>query len=168
MPLARCALGTDDIWAVTSAGVTRLGGAPAHDRAPGLHARLVALVRAGARSGAFLWRETPDVDWERVILAEPPAGAELSCPAVAYTTRPPHTYQLTNRELEVLTLIARGYDNRSIARRLEMSVRTVTTHVERILAKLGAGSRTELAVRAIREGLLVCLGEEPPLLDPSG
>jgi DNA-binding CsgD family transcriptional regulator len=64
-------------------------------------------------------------------------------------------YTLSVRELEVLTLVARGMTNLQIARRLSISPKTVAKHVEHTLAKLGAGSRTEAAVRATRVGLLL-------------
>jgi DNA-binding CsgD family transcriptional regulator len=64
-------------------------------------------------------------------------------------------YGLSVRELEVLTLVARGMTNLQVARRLSISPKTVAKHVEHTLAKLGAGSRTEAAVRAIRTGLLL-------------
>jgi DNA-binding CsgD family transcriptional regulator/tetratricopeptide (TPR) repeat protein len=61
---------------------------------------------------------------------------------------------LTSREVEVLELVARGWQNARIAQALSRSPRTVEHHVESILAKLGAGSRGE-AVEAAREiGLL--------------
>ncbi|MDN4598224.1 helix-turn-helix transcriptional regulator [Leifsonia virtsii] len=53
---------------------------------------------------------------------------------------------LTPRETEVASLVADGETNRSIARRLFVSIRTVETHVQNALVKLGLRSRTELAV----------------------
>lgn len=61
---------------------------------------------------------------------------------------------LTPRELEVLTLLAEGLPNKTIARRLEISEHTVKFHVNAVLAKLNAQSRTEAAVRAARVGLI--------------
>ncbi len=68
------------------------------------------------------------------------------------------TYQveeLTHREREVLELLAEGLSNRSIAVRLEISEHTVKYHVNAILRKLGAQSRTEAVVRATRSGLIL-------------
>ena len=65
---------------------------------------------------------------------------------------------LTPRELEVLGLIVEGRSNQQIARRLSVTLRTVATHVENILHKLEAPTRTLAAVRAEREGCHV-----PPL-----
>lgn len=62
---------------------------------------------------------------------------------------------LTPRELEVLGLLIDGCCNQQIARALTVAERTVATHMEHILAKLGAPTRTLAAVRAKREGLYV-------------
>jgi DNA-binding NarL/FixJ family response regulator len=62
--------------------------------------------------------------------------------------------QLTPRELEVLTLLARGQKNAEIGDTLFISERTVKFHVSSILAKLGAENRTEAARIAIRRGLI--------------
>jgi len=60
---------------------------------------------------------------------------------------------LTERELEVLRLIARGMSNKQIARELVLSEKTVKTHVSNILAKLHVADRTQAALYAVREGL---------------
>ena len=62
---------------------------------------------------------------------------------------------LTARELEVLQLLAQGLTNKTIAARLGISDHTAKFHVNAILGKLGAGSRTEAVVRAARLGLVV-------------
>jgi two-component system nitrate/nitrite response regulator NarL len=62
---------------------------------------------------------------------------------------------LTPRELEVLQLLAEGLSNKAIACRLEISEHTVKFHVNAILGKLGAQSRTEAVVRATRLGLIL-------------
>jgi two-component system nitrate/nitrite response regulator NarL len=63
--------------------------------------------------------------------------------------------ELTPRELEVLQLLAEGLSNKAIGRRLEISEHTVKFHVNAILGKLGAQSRTEAVVRATRLGLII-------------
>lgn len=61
---------------------------------------------------------------------------------------------LTDREREVLGLIAQGVDNAGIATRLHISQNTVKNHVSSVLEKLGVENRTQAAVQAIRDGLL--------------
>jgi DNA-binding NarL/FixJ family response regulator len=61
---------------------------------------------------------------------------------------------LTDREREVLALVAQGRANKEIARQLGISERTVRTHVSSILGKLGLASRTQAALYAVREGLV--------------
>ncbi|MRX37396.1 hypothetical protein GJR93_30750 [Aminobacter sp. MDW-2] len=65
-------------------------------------------------------------------------------------------YNLSLREVQVLTLIARGCSNPEIAQLLFVSARTASTHVEHILAKMDCSSRAKLAAMAVAEGLLVC------------
>jgi DNA-binding NarL/FixJ family response regulator len=66
----------------------------------------------------------------------------------------PDVPQLTARELEVLVQVARGHNNRAIARTLFISENTVKNHVRNILEKLQLHSRTEAVVYAVRENLL--------------
>lgn len=61
---------------------------------------------------------------------------------------------LSPRELDVLRLIADGYGNKEIADKLEISLSTVKTHIEEILARLKVSDRTQAAVKAVRQGLL--------------
>lgn len=81
---------------------------------------------------------------------------EVSSPA----DRPLATDPLTEREMEVLKLIARGLSNQEIANTLVIGVATVYTHVSNILAKLHLASRTQAALYALREGY-VSLYDEP-------
>ena len=67
--------------------------------------------------------------------------------------RPGKAETLTEREVEVLRLVARGQSNDEIARQLSISEATVRTHVSNILAKLSLDSRTQAALYALREGL---------------
>jgi NarL family two-component system response regulator LiaR len=67
--------------------------------------------------------------------------------------RPPAVDQLTQRELEVLRLVAQGDENREIAEKLVISEATARTHVSNILGKLHLASRTQAALYAIKEGL---------------
>ena len=61
--------------------------------------------------------------------------------------------ELSEREREILRLLAEGHANKEIARRLVISERTARTHVSNILRKLGLTSRTQAALLAMREGL---------------
>jgi NarL family two-component system response regulator LiaR len=67
---------------------------------------------------------------------------------------PPAEEPLTGREVEVLTLLARGLSNREIAEMLVISERTVQAHIGNILDKLHLANRTQAALYAVREGLV--------------
>jgi NarL family two-component system response regulator LiaR len=71
----------------------------------------------------------------------------------------PSLNALTSRELEVLKEIARGKDNQAIAEELNLSAKTVKTHVSNILSKLYLADRTQAAVYALRQRI-VPLDEE--------
>jgi two-component system response regulator NreC len=62
--------------------------------------------------------------------------------------------QLSERELEVLELVAKGYANKEIAEKLVISVKTVETHKARVMEKLGLRTRPELVEYALKKGLL--------------
>jgi NarL family two-component system response regulator LiaR len=62
--------------------------------------------------------------------------------------------QLTERELEVLKLAAKGITNREIARELALSARTIQAHLSTIFSKMQVSSRTEAVVRALQKGWL--------------
>ena len=72
--------------------------------------------------------------------------------AVSHATGPTHA--LTGREMEVLRLLRSGKADRDISGELFIGIRTVQTHVARILAKLGVNSRSAAVARAIRDGLI--------------
>ncbi len=66
---------------------------------------------------------------------------------------PPTTEPLTDREVEILKLVAEGLTNQDIAQKLVVSERTVRTHVSNILSKLHLANRTQAALHALREGI---------------
>jgi two-component system, NarL family, response regulator LiaR len=65
-----------------------------------------------------------------------------------------HPDDLTDREREVVRLVAQGLSNHEIAQSLVISEKTVKTHVSNILSKLDLGDRTQLAIYAIKKGLV--------------
>jgi NarL family two-component system response regulator LiaR len=69
------------------------------------------------------------------------------------TGLPPADEPLTDREVEVLRLVAQGLSNRDIGERLGISERTVRSHVSSFLEKLHLANRTQAALYALREGL---------------
>lgn len=85
-------------------------------------------------------------------------ASEVKTPGAAPETTqgsqaPPAASSLTERELEVLGLIARGMTNREIAETLIISEKTVKTHVSNILGKLALDDRTQAAIWALKHGL---------------
>jgi DNA-binding NarL/FixJ family response regulator len=119
--------------------------------------KLFAALRAGA--AGYLLKDVEPAELVKAIRAAHAGQSPLS-PAVA--TRvveevahggPAAPGKLTPRELDVLTLIARGRSNKVIARELGVAEKTVKTHVSHILAKLGVSDRTQAALYAVRQGL---------------
>jgi DNA-binding NarL/FixJ family response regulator len=108
--------------------------------------QLVAAIRKIAAGGAYVSPETA----ERLALgASPRADAA------------PHTL-LSDREFQVLQLIAGGQSVGEIARRLALSVKTVSTHKTRILQKMGLANQAELIRYALEHKLLDELPGSPP------
>ena len=71
----------------------------------------------------------------------------------ARTSEPAHPSGLSEREVEVLRLVAAGFTNPQIAAALYISRKTAEHHVSSILVKLGVTSRTEAAAAAVRLGI---------------
>ena len=80
--------------------------------------------------------------------------ADDAAPRGRAAARPGLIEPLTERELEVLRLLAAGRSNQRIAHELVVALDTVKKHVTHILGKLGAANRTEAAVRARQVGLI--------------
>jgi two-component system, NarL family, response regulator LiaR len=119
-------------------------------------AAVVEAVRAGAIG--YLLKDTEAHELRRAIKAAAAGQVQLAPQAVARLMREVRTPEssreaLTERETDVLQLLAQGKSNREIAQHLSIGEQTVKTHVSHILDKLGVPSRTQAALYAIRTGL---------------
>jgi len=127
---------------------------------------LFPAIEAGALG--YLLKDTEPEDLVQAI-RRVHAGEMSLAPGIAQrvlgeitrdTERPLSTDPLTEREVEVLRLVARGLSNRQIADALVISEATVRTHVGNILSKLQLASRTQAALYALRGGLAPLYGSE--------
>jgi DNA-binding NarL/FixJ family response regulator len=115
-------------------------------------------LRAGA-NGCLL-KDTSELDLAEALrslvagqcVIDPRIAQRLAVGLVGGPTAP--TLRLTERERDVLDLIAEGRSNRAIAGRLHMAEATVKGHVSSLLDKLGASSRLEAVIRASEAGLI--------------
>lgn len=131
----------------------------------GNDADVFAAIRAGAL-GYLLKDSSPQVLIDAIRQVH--RGESSLHPAIARklinefrqpSSTPPLETALTEREVAVLKLIARGWSNEAIAEKLVISERTVSGHVGSILDKLHVDNRTQAALYALREGLVSL---EPP------
>lgn len=121
--------------------------------------KVVDSIKAGA--AGYLLKDVRPPDLAEAVRAVHHGEAVLH-PRVAgrlirEVARPPRACaveSLSERELDVLRLLATGLPNREIAARLVLSERTIKTHVSSILAKLEVSDRTQAALYAVREGLV--------------
>jgi DNA-binding NarL/FixJ family response regulator len=118
--------------------------------------KVIGAVRAGAIG--YLLKGTQADELCRAIKAAAAGQVQLSPQAAARLMRevksPDSPETLTERETEVLRLLARGQSNKEIAQALVIGEKTVKTHVSNILAKLNVPSRTQAALHAVRIGLV--------------
>jgi DNA-binding NarL/FixJ family response regulator len=116
---------------------------------------LIHAVRVVHRGDALL---SPSVTRRLIasLASRTPAGQAGAIPAGQAAGHPSHDLaRLTEREREVLSLVARGLSNDEIARRLFQSPLTTKTHVSRIITKLAVRDRAQLVVIAYESGLVV-------------
>jgi DNA-binding NarL/FixJ family response regulator len=120
-------------------------------------ASVVGAVKAGAIG--YLLKDTQSEELRRAIKAAAAGQVQLSPQAAARLMREVRTPEvvaptaLTERENDVLKLLAQGKANKEIARDLVIGEKTVKTHVSNILLKLGVQSRTQAALYAAQNGL---------------
>jgi DNA-binding NarL/FixJ family response regulator len=125
-----------------------------------------AAMRAGARGYVLKGADQDQMlrTIEAVARGEALFGAAIAGRLMAYFSKPRPTApaeafpELTEREREVLELIAQGLDNREIARRLSLSHKTIRNHVSNIFNKLQVAGRAEAIIRARDAGM----GKLPP------
>ena len=119
-------------------------------------ASVVEAVRVGAIG--YLLKDTEAHELRRAIKAAAAGQVQLSPKAAMRLMRevsgPEHAEPLTERETDVLRLLAQGHSNKEIAQQLSVGEQTVKTHVGHVLHKLGVSSRTQAALYAVRIGLV--------------
>ena len=118
-------------------------------------------IKAGA--SGYLLKDTPRDELIKAIkgtvggktYVDPSIAGKVLDQVSSRQTQPTTqiTSKLTDREIDILRLIARGFSNNDISERLYLSEGTVRNHVSAILAKLGVSDRTQAAVIAIQHGL---------------
>ena len=118
-------------------------------------------IQAGA--SGYLLKDTPREELIKAVrgtitgktYVDPSIAGKVLDQVSSHQTQPATliTSKLTEREIEVLRLIARGLSNADIADQLFLSDGTVRNHVSAVLAKLGVSDRTQAAVIAIQHGL---------------
>lgn len=123
-------------------------------------ASVVGAIRAGAIG--YLLKTTEAEELRRAIRAAADGKVQLSPEAAGRLMRevraPDSPEALTEREVDVLRLVAEGKANKEIAQRLGIGEKTVKTHVSNILSKLGLQSRTQAALHAARIGMVSISG----------
>jgi DNA-binding NarL/FixJ family response regulator len=117
--------------------------------------RIIRAVQAGARG--YLLKGAPRNDLFHAIRVVSQGGSLLQPVVASKLLRQlsdPHPENLTEREMEVLQLMAQGKMNKEIAAALVVTERTVKFHISSIFGKLGATNRTEAVRVAVQRGLV--------------
>jgi NarL family two-component system response regulator LiaR len=123
--------------------------------------KIIPAIQAGA--AGFLLKDISPNELVEAIRAtargevrlHPNVARRLMERVAARPVETPPVEELTERELDVLRLIAQGMNNREIALKLVISEGTVKTHVSSLLSKLGLNDRTQLAIYALKKGYVV-------------
>ena len=125
-------------------------------------ASVIGAVRAGAIG--YLLKDTDADALCRAIKAAAAGQVQLTPQAAArlmqVVSAPDSPEELTERETEVLRLLAQGQANKQIAHSLHIAEKTVKVHVSNILSKLGVQSRTQATLYAIRNGLISAASQD--------
>jgi DNA-binding NarL/FixJ family response regulator len=111
----------------------------------------IATEVLAAGASALVLKEAPLADLVRALEATLAGGSYLD-PALTRVTAP--STKLTQRELDVLGLLAEGLAHEEIGRRLGISSETVRTHLRKASGRLGASTRTQAVATALRLGLI--------------
>jgi len=117
-------------------------------------------IEAGAR--AYLLKDAPREDLFKAIrsvyrgesLIQPVVASKLLDRFSQLSRRTPSGEELSERELEVLCLMAKGAANKEISAELNIAQSTVKTHITNIFQKLGVNDRTEAVTQALRKGII--------------
>src|SRR5262245_45368438 len=117
------------------------------DEQDGVAARAVAAGASGFIPKSF----TAD---EMTAAIQRVLGGEVFVPATANMTRPSEPNGLTLRQLEVISMLGRGFSNKEIARSLDVAERTVKAHVSAVFEALNVRNRTQAVLVAQRRGFL--------------
>lgn len=118
-------------------------------------ADIVRSIQAGATG--YLLKDTPRENFFAAV-RQVAQGKSVLTPVVASRLmahmRAPAEEQLSGREIEVLTLVSQGHNNKDIAKQLHISTATVKTHLIHIYGKLGVSDRTAAVTTALEKGIL--------------
>lgn len=136
--------------------MTRIAIVAASDE---LRARLVAALEtdptlevvAASSATTDVARQSPDV----ILVAREVDDSPPRAGATDSASMPSSGVSLTNREREILALLADGLGNKQIAARLGISTNTVKTHLELLFEKIGVSSRAEAVAAGVKRGMLL-------------